>query len=105
MHCDYEVAQHQVIALGAGAATPEVAAVLAGELSVLPPEDRIVLELVGSTVRDGQAGEAAVIAVREMLGDQGLVELLLVTASYMGLAALLNVLDVDIDREGRLRLT
>ena len=81
-----------------------MAGVLGGDLSVLGAEDRRVLELVGLTVRDGQAGGTEVAAVRDLLGDQGLVELLLVTASYMGLAALLNVLDVDVDQERRLQL-
>jgi 4-carboxymuconolactone decarboxylase len=102
--CRYEVAQHESIALSLGASTDEVSSVLEGDLNRLAPDDRAVLELVAAAVRDANAGEEEVAAVRDLLGDRGLVELMMTVASYMGLAALLNVLDVDVDEEARLQL-
>jgi AhpD family alkylhydroperoxidase len=103
-NCRYEVAQHEPIALSLGARDTEVAAVLRGDLSGLGADDRTVLELVAAAVREASAEEAEVAAVRDILGDRGLVELMMTVASYMGLAALLNVLDVDVDEEARLQL-
>jgi 4-carboxymuconolactone decarboxylase len=103
--CRYEVAQHEPIALSVGAPAHEVAGVIGGDLTVLAPDDRTVLELVAAAVRDARAAEAQVAAVRDILGDRGLVELMMTVASYMGLAALLNVLDVDVDAEARLNLS
>jgi len=103
--CPYELSQHEGLAVSLGATADEVAAVLAGDLSGLPAGDRAVLELVGRTVEAGEATDEEVQAVRALLGDRGLVELMMLTAHYMGLAAVLNVLDVDIDEEGRLQLS
>jgi len=94
---EYEWVQHVPIAESFGAAPELLAAIAAGEQD--PPlagdAQRAVLSFTREVVRDGAAGEQAVAAMREQLGDRGLVELLLVIGNYLGLARLIATVGLE----------
>jgi alkylhydroperoxidase family enzyme len=94
---EYEWTQHVPIAESFGAAPELVAAIRAGseQSDSIAPEQRAVLSFTREVLLDGAAGEEAVSAMRERLGDRGVVELLLVIANYMGLARLIATVGLE----------
>jgi 4-carboxymuconolactone decarboxylase len=94
---EYEWTQHVPIAESFGAGPELVAAIEAdadrGE--ALAAEHRAVLSFTREVLLEGAAGEQAVAAMRERLGDRGLVELLLVIGNYMGLARLIATVGLE----------
>ena len=87
----YEWVQHVPIAESFGAEAAQIAAIERDEARPegLSEEGRAVLSFTREVVRDGAAGEPAVHELAGMLGERGLVELLLVIGNYMGLARLI----------------
>jgi hypothetical protein len=57
----------------------------------------VVLELVEETVERRGAGDAVTAAAEQALSCRGLVEVLLVTGHYYGLAMLMNTVELDPD--------
>ncbi len=97
--CDYELAQHEQIAVGAGAGPEQVAAVVEGRASgpEFGPEEELVLRFVAETIEHSGAPAALAAEVEEALSARELIELLLVIAHYHGLALLLNTTGLQPD--------
>ena len=82
----------------------ELAAVGAGDLEAFRVLERDLLQLATALVFGDDPASETVEAVRQALGDRGLVEVLMLAAHYLGLARVLNVLHVEIDPTARLNL-
>jgi alkylhydroperoxidase family enzyme len=74
-----------------------VAAIEAGEQAptAASSEQQQVLSFTREVVCDGAAGEQAVAALSERLGERCLVELLLVIGNYLGLARLIATVGLE----------
>ncbi len=94
---EYEWTQHVPIAESFGAAPETIDAIQAGRDGdpSLPEEQRAILAFTREVVEDGAAGEQAVAALRDRLGDRGVVELLLVIGNYLGLARLIATVGLE----------
>lgn len=94
---EYEWTQHAPIAEAFGAPSELVAAIESAdpEPASASPEQRAVLSFTAEVMNDGAAGERAVAAISEQLGERGLVELLLVIGNYMGLARLIATVGLE----------
>jgi alkylhydroperoxidase family enzyme len=94
---DYEWTQHAPIAESFGAPAALVAAIEAGEQAptAASSEQQQVLSFTREVVCDGAAGEQAVAALSERLGERCLVELLLVIGNYLGLARLIATVGLE----------
>lgn len=104
MASPYEIAQHTEIAERAG--------VSPGQRAALEPHAELtsggfdetelrVLELVTEVITTKTATAENIRALRGVLGDEPLIEVLMVIARWSGLALMLNALDVDIDTNAR----
>ena len=94
---EYKWTQHVPIAESFGAAPETIDAIQAGRDGdpSLPEEQRAILAFTREVVEDGAAGEQAVAALRDRLGDRGVVELLLVIGNYLGLARLIATVGLE----------
>jgi 4-carboxymuconolactone decarboxylase len=93
----YEWVQHVPIAESFGASPQLVRAIEAGEEDAAAPssEQRAVLSFTREVILDGAASEQAVATIRQMLGERGVIELLLVIGNYMGLARLIATVGLE----------
>lgn len=104
MASPYAVAQHTAIAERAGVGACQRAALEPhAELSSagFDETELRVLELVTEVITTKTATAENIHALRESLGDEALIEVLMVIARWSGLALMLNALDVDIDVDAR----
>jgi 4-carboxymuconolactone decarboxylase len=94
---DYEWTQHVPIAQSFGAGEETIAAIETGrcEDERLADLHRAILSFTREVVLDGAAGEEAVAAMSERLGERQLVELLLVIGNYLGLARLIATVGLE----------
>lgn len=94
---EYEWTQHVPIAESFGASPQLIAAIAADEAAPAPATSaqREVLSFTREVLTRGAAGEPSVAALREQLGDRGVVELLLVIGNYMGLARLIATVGLE----------
>ena len=94
---DYERTQHVPIAESFGAAPETIAAIEGPDegLGALPADQRAVLRFTRAVLRRGSAGEEELGPVRALLGDRGVVELLLVIGNYLGLARLIATVGLE----------
>ena len=93
----YEWTQHVPIAESFGASPQLVTAIESGQedSAVVSHMQRAVLSFTREVILDGSAGEEAVASMRDLLGERGLVELLLVIGNYMGLARLIATVGLE----------
>jgi alkylhydroperoxidase family enzyme len=100
---DYERVQHEAIAIELGVTTDMVDAIARHQLDspALTAHAR-VLRSVDRLVRGHGATAAEFEQLRVGLDDRQLVELLLVVGYYLGLAVLINAVDLDPDPLARL---
>jgi alkylhydroperoxidase family enzyme len=92
----YEWTQHVPIAESFGASPQLVTAIEAGEGDAVDSsEQRAVLSFTREVILDGAASEQAVATIRQMLGERGVIELLLVIGNYMGLARLIATVGLE----------
>ncbi len=93
----YEWTQHVPIAESFGASPQLVTAIESGQedSAVVSHMQRAVLSFTREVILDGSAGEQAVASMRDLLGERGLVELLLVIGNYMGLARLIATVGLE----------
>jgi alkylhydroperoxidase family enzyme len=93
----YEWTQHVPIAESFGASPQLVTAIESGQedSDVVSHVQRAVLSFTREVIVDGSAGEQAVASMRDLLGERGLVELLLVIGNYMGLARLIATVGLE----------
>ncbi len=96
---EYEWVQHVPIALAVGVSREQVAAIERGEITaaVLHADQRLVLAFTDEVVRDARASDATFAAVAQRFCEREIVELLLTIGSYMMLARVMRILDLELD--------
>lgn len=94
--CDYERRQHELIGQGVGVTDEQIAALGRRDLddAALRPHGPM-LSVVAEVVADHGCSEASMSSLRQVLPDRDVVELLLVIGYYIGLAVLINALDIE----------
>ena len=104
MASSYEIAQHTPLAERVGVNADQIAALAshtdlaAGDFD---PTQLRVLELVTELITTKTAAAEHIRELRELLGDEALLEALMVIGRWSGLALILNALDVDVDTDAR----
>lgn len=95
----YEIYHHEAVGRGVGLSEEQLDAIRAGDATaaVLTPAQRAVLAFADDVVLNVRAGDATLKAVRAVLDDSDLVELIMVIGCYMMVARLLETTGVDID--------
>ena len=93
----YEWTQHVPIAESFGAAPQLITEIESDqrEPQAATPPQRAVLSFTREVVSDGSAGEQPVAEMVALLGERGLVELLLVIGNYLGLARLIATVALE----------
>ncbi|BBY19876.1 carboxymuconolactone decarboxylase family protein [Mycobacterium stomatepiae] len=105
MDSAYELGQHRDVALTAGVSADEISAVTTEsdwQTGHFDATELAVLRLTTELVSTHNVAAQLVVQVREALGSEATVEILMVIARYTGLALMLNALDVDLDETARL---
>ncbi|GLE51572.1 carboxymuconolactone decarboxylase family protein [Mycobacterium montefiorense] len=105
MDCAYELGQHRDVARTAGLSADEIGAVISESdwrTDYFDETELAVLTLTTELVSTGSVADALFEGVREELGAEATVEVLMVISRYAGLALMLNALDVDLDETARL---
>ena len=105
MDCSYELGQHNDIARTAGVSGDEIKAVTSDsgwKTAGFDAVELAVLQLTTELVTTRGVAGPVVDQVREALGGEATVEVLMVINRYAGLALMLNALDVDLDETARL---
>lgn len=102
--CEYEWAQHAVLAADAGLSDAEVARITQGPdapgWSVL---DRALLSATDDLVREARIGDATWATLAEELDDQQLMDVVFTVGAYDLLAMALRSFDVELDDDLRKR--
>jgi 4-carboxymuconolactone decarboxylase len=93
----YEWTQHVPIAESFGASPQLITAIESDEAvsAAASGEQRAVLSFAREVIVDGAASEPAVASIRELLGERGVIELLLVIGNYIGLARLIATVGLE----------
>lgn len=94
----YEIAHHRPMALKAGLPASKIEAVLHDA----PPraftdQENAVIRFAGEVVANVKASEAAYEDVASRLSQREMVELLMTIGQYMGIARLLENLEIEVD--------
>lgn len=94
--CDYERRQHELIGRGVGVTDEQIDALGRGDLddAALKPHGQ-VLSIVDQAVDEHGCSDTSMALLRTVLPDREVVELLLVVGYYLGLAVLINALDLQ----------
>jgi 4-carboxymuconolactone decarboxylase len=96
--CDYERVQHEPIAAAVGATAEQIARAIDAGVSAEGSEG-LVYDLVEGSFRENRATPETTDALLAEIGEQGLIELLLVVGQYHGLAVMMNTVEIDLDEE------
>lgn len=107
MRCPYEIAQHTHLAEDCGVGSRQRDALAAdGRLAEggFSPTELAVLEMTTELVTSKSLAPATLDRLQELLGDEQLLEVLLIINRWSGLALMINALDVDIDTGTRFTL-
>ncbi len=108
--CEYERVQHEAIAVGVGATSPQVTLLATPSESrdhdamhrAFTPGQRAVISFTDQVVGPGRVAGGVVVARREHHSDRSLVELLLVIGHYSGIALLAETLRLDLDESAQM---
>lgn len=102
--CDYEWAQHTVIAAQVGISAARLDAIKAGRLTddALSPRESLVLGAAREFVRDGAVSDATVSELVKSIGSRQSVELVLVLGQYLAVARLVASFAIPVDESARL---
>jgi 4-carboxymuconolactone decarboxylase len=104
----YEISQHIAIARDAGLTEQQISAIVETddfEAAEFDDTERLLLDVVTELCTTRRLGDESFAAARNVFGDEGVTELLMLISCYFGLALVLNAVDVDIDTEARFRPT
>lgn len=94
----YEVYHHEAIGRGVGLSDAQLEALRPGAVdTALTPAQRTVARFTDSVVRQVRADDETLGALREVLGDGEIVDLLMTIGCYMMVARLLETTGVEID--------
>jgi alkylhydroperoxidase family enzyme len=101
---DYERIQHEAIAADLGVGPAVLAAIREGRLDDEPgvTEHAAVLHVVERLVRSHTATESEFTMLHGQLDQRQIVELLMVVGFYLGLAVLINAVELDPDSAAHL---
>ena len=104
-NANYEWAHHVHIAQRCEIADEIIEAIKTYNYDALEGDDRTVAEFARSVTRDVRANDDAFKGVRDLLGETGTVELLMVIGFYNLVARFLETLEIDLEDkyENRLR--
>lgn len=96
---EYERTQHEAIAADLGVGPAVLAAIREGRLDDEPgvTEHAVVLRVVERLVCSHTATDAEFAVLRGHLDDRQIIELLLIIGFYLGLAVLINAVELDPD--------
>ncbi len=99
----YELSQHIGIARDAGLSEQQISAIVETDDFDADFDDteRLLLDVVTELSNTRTLGDESFAAARNVFGDEGLTELLMLVSCYYGLALVLNAVDVDIDTDAR----
>jgi 4-carboxymuconolactone decarboxylase len=100
----YELSQHIGIARDAGLTEQQISAIVETDdfdAADFDDTDRVLLDMVTELCSTRRLGDESFARVRNLLGDQGITEVLMLVSCYYGLALVLNAVDVDIDSDAR----
>lgn len=107
MNSPYEIGQHTGVADHAGISAEQIAALApGGDLDGAGFDDieLAVLLLTTELLVTKRVGAELFEKVRDALGDEATVEVLMVIHRWAGLALMLNALDVDLDTQARITI-
>jgi 4-carboxymuconolactone decarboxylase len=104
-NCRYELSQHIAIARDTGLSEQQISAIVETDDFDADFDDteRLLLETVTELCSTRRLSDESFAAARNVFGDEGITELLMLVSCYYGLALVLNAVDVDIDTEARFR--
>jgi alkylhydroperoxidase family enzyme len=94
---EYEVYHHEAIGRGVGLTTAQLEAVRNGDAAGLTPAQQAVLRFTDSVVSQVRADDAALQALRAVVSDGEIVDLIMTIGCYMMVARLLATAGVEID--------
>ncbi|MBZ4536385.1 carboxymuconolactone decarboxylase family protein [Mycobacterium avium] len=96
----YELAQHVVFGRAAGLTDHQIDALQDKadlDAAGFTDEERTVIDTVTELCTTHRLGDDSFAKAHTLLGDEALTELLMIVATYYGLALVLNATDLDID--------
>ena len=98
-HAEYEWVQHVPIAQAVGASEQQVAALERDEpeANCFSPAQRTVMQFTTEDVRDAQASEKALAALKQTMSPREIVELLMVIGNYMMIARVMATTGMELD--------
>lgn len=102
----YELSQHIGIARDAGLTERQISAIVETDDfdgADFDDTERALLDTVTELCTTRRLSEASFIRARNIFGDEGVTELLMLVSCYYGLALVLNGVDVDPDTDARFR--
>jgi 4-carboxymuconolactone decarboxylase len=94
---EYELFHHRAIAKTAGVTAEELAAIQGGDLAVLGPQERALMDFVSEVVDEVAPSDATVTAAREYFTDRLLFETVVIIGSYMMTARIAAVGGVELE--------
>ncbi len=99
MGCDYEWVQHESVGLAVGLSQGDIHAVKNDihPEKVFFGQSHMALILTRELVETNTAKPETITAVLEEMSEQELVELIMAITAYLGLAVLMNSLDIDLE--------
>jgi alkylhydroperoxidase family enzyme len=95
----YEWSHHVRIGRQFAVADADIRAVTTDDDAALEPAARLVRRAALGIARDGDLHDDAIAALREVLDEAALTEMLLVSSIYVGLARFLHVARVEVEAE------
>jgi 4-carboxymuconolactone decarboxylase len=102
----YELSQHMDLARAAGLTERQINALVgAGDRhdARFSPIERAVLDAVTELCTTRRLREPSFAALRSVLGDEAVTELLMIVSCCYGLALVLNAVELDVDTTARLQ--
>ncbi|WP_343571247.1 carboxymuconolactone decarboxylase family protein [Mycobacterium sp.] len=94
----YQLSQHIDIARDAGLTEQQIGAIVeTDEFDDFDDEERMLLDVVTELCSTHRLSDASFSRARDVFGDEGLTELLMLVSCYYGLALVLNAVDVEVD--------
>lgn len=97
--CEYEWAQHEQIAASMGIPQAKIDAVKAGQYDspIFSDRDKALFEFTRQTIKNVRVDDAAFNAVAAFYSHRQIIELLFTIGSYMMLARVMEVAQIEVD--------
>lgn len=95
--CEYELFHHRSIARTLGFDDATVEALITGNIDGLPHDQKVVAQFTAEVVRDVAPRDETIAAVRALLSDELIFEMVAIICLYMTTARIIGVGGVEID--------